>query len=322
MKSASLLLLISLCVYICNGQSNEDLKIPEKATSFRTANSQQLPGTRIFLTPPNGFNLVQQLIRFQKNDSTFIQVFEIPGSAFDLQGLTTKIEEDQQSGRLAKEYYKKTFQFGPYQALFFYGPDTHPGREQMLLSFGDKSFAIMVIGELPAADKIAREEVVKAMLTTFVDTSIISDPTQLATCSLDVEGTEFKYVGNISQTYFYNYRAKPLDNSDEFANQISVSTLPAQSKSALKEFGKSMIERYKMNGMKIPEYKDREFILNGNYAYEITFDGSFNDRVNSVYQIVTSNESSSAALFLGSTYDDRENILSQIKQVAESLRLK
>lgn len=318
-----LLLLLTLTLLIsCNGQNNRDLNIPDKVQPAKTSKSTQLPGTRIFVVPPVGYQLVQQLIRFQKNDSTFLQFYEIPGSAFDLQRIKAKFDENRKSGRLAKEYYQKEFQYGPYSALTIYGPDNRPNREQILLSFGDRNFVIMAIGELPSNNKTAREELVKALLTVYVDTSVVADPTALATFSLNVSGTDFQYVGNMSQSYFYNYHGKPLDNQDEFANQIFVSTLPAQDKQALKEFGKSMIKSYKTNGMEIPKYTDREFSINGNYAYEIEFQGSYKGRLNSVYQVVITNGITSSALFLGSAYDDRLNLLKQIKQIATTIELK
>jgi len=317
-----LFLLILIIIFSCNSQTRIDLKIPDKIQPSRSPNSQQFPGTRLFIVPPKGYQLVQQLIRFQKNDSTFLQFYEITGSAFDVQKLKTKIEENKRSGRLAKEYYQKDLQFGPYHAIFIYGPDNRPNREQIMLSFGDNNFVIMALGELTPGDTTARNELVSALLSTYVDTTIKVDSKILETYSLDVSGSEFKYVGNFSQSYFYNYRGKPLDNNDKFADQIIVSTLPAQDESTLKEWGKSMIKRYKINGIEIPNYKEREFMLNGNYAYEIEFDGSYKGRPNSVYQIVTTNGSTSSAMLLGSAYNDRKNLINQIKQVATTLRLK
>lgn len=322
MRVSLLLILISFFLYSCSDYANHDLKIPDKVQPGRKASSQQLPGTRIFVIPPEKYQLVQQLIRFQKNDSTFLQAYEIPGSSFDLQQLKAQFEQNRKSGKLAKEYYQKELQFGTYDAVFIYGPGNIPNREQMLLAFGDRNFSIMAVGELPSNDRIAREELVKALLTVYVDTAIIADPSALATYSLNVSGTDFEYVGNVSQSYFYNYRGKPLDNADEFANQIFVSTLPAQTHQALKEFGQSMIERYRTNGMVIPKYAEREFTLNGNYAYEIKWEGNYKGRKNSVYQIVTTNGTTSSALFLGSAYDDIQTLMEQIKQAASTLRLK
>ena len=180
----------------------------------------------------------------------------------------------------------------------------------------------MAVGEIPANDEETRDEILKAMLSLYVDKNIIADASALANYSLDVSNTEFLYTVNVSQMFFYTVGGKGDPVNNPYENQIMVSTLPSMKENdALKAYAIDLIKRYKLSGMEIPAYKGNDITLNGNYAYEITFNGSFKGKPNSVYQVVTG-DSKATILYLGSAYDRQEELIKQIKQISQTLRIK
>lgn len=319
-----LLFCFSLFFLSCTGQTNQDLKIPEQVTVAKTSAHQQFPGTRVFVDKPKEYELVKQLVRFQKNDNSYFQIIESPVTNFDVQKATIVkgFEDAVSSGKLPKEYYKKEFKIGGYNAILYYGADNKPNLEQIVLCFGDKDFAVMAIGEVPANDKRTRDEILKAMLSLYVDKNIKADATALATYSVDVTNTEFLYTGNISQMFYYTVGGKGDPANNPYENQIMIATLPSmKDNDALKAYATDMIKRYKLSGMEIPTFQGNDITINGRYAYEITFNGSFKGKSNSVYQIVTG-DSKASILFVGSAYERQEELIKQIKAISQTLKTK
>ena len=101
-----------------------------------------------------------------------------------------------------------------------------------------------------------------------------------------------------------------------------IASLPSmKDKNAIRTYATDMINRYKSSGMEIPTYIGNDITLNGKYAYEITFNGSFKGKANSVYQVVTG-DSNATILFVGSAYDRQEQLIKQIKAISQTLQIK
>ena len=132
--------ILSLVLFSCKGR--HDLDIPDQVNMKKTAKHQLFPGSRVSAVIPPEYRLVNSLGRFQKDDSTFIQVLESPVTNFDIQKsvITKSFDEAVKSGKTAKYYYKKEFRFGKYDAILYYGPDLIPNHEEIAVCFGDKTF--------------------------------------------------------------------------------------------------------------------------------------------------------------------------------------
>ncbi len=121
--------------------------------------------------------------------------------------------------------------------------------------------------------------------------------------------------------FFYTPGGKGDPANDPYGNQIMVTTLPPMKNEAIKKYAQGMIVQYQQSGMEISSATQKEIILNGNYAYEISFRNSYKGKTGLVYQVVTG-DSSSAVLFLGSVYDNHDDLMSQVKNIAKTLRPK
>lgn len=325
MKQTILYLTFSILFLSCNAQNQHDLAIPDKVAVDKGKAITKFPGTNTFLNKPDGYNLIKNLLRFQKSEGTYIQLMQFPvTSNFETKRkeIDNYFQNAVASGKLQKEYYKKNFKLGEYDALLYYGKDdAKPGFEQMVLLFGDNTFVNMALGEIPANQPTVRNEVLSGLLSLYVDKSVPVNPTELTTFTLSTDNTEFKFFGSASQMFYYTLGGKGDPMQNPYESQIMLMTLPAMQKEQIKNYAISMIGNYKNSGMTIPSYSGKDTSINGNYAYQITYEGSFKGKKNYVYQIVTGNQNSSL-LYLGGLYDRPEQLMPQVKKILNTLRLK
>jgi hypothetical protein len=283
----------------------------------------QIPGTRVLVVKPKSYKLVKQSARFQKDNNTYFQVFESQSVNFDVRKTDIIKEYDDaiRSGKLPPMYYRKEFKFGNYNALLYYAGSPASSIEQIVLAFGDKNFAVMATGQLPANDKAARDEILRALLSLYVDENKAPDPTAGADYTLDLSNTSFQYAGNMSQMYFYTVGGES-DPNDPYQNQILVQTLPAmKDAAALKEHALKMLDHYKTSKIKILNHHERNITINGKYAHELTFVGTYEGRTVTTYQVVTGNNKASVVL-VGNVFDKHPELITQIKKIAQTLKVK
>ena len=223
---------------------------------------------------------------------------------------------------MAKEYYKKEFTLGGYKALLIYGPSKKPGEEKMLILFGDTHSFTMAVAAFPEAKPAIRQEVLNGLLSLYVDKSAAVDPNAAMNFTLDLTHTQFKYVGATSPYFYYTVDGKGDPRHDPFLDRIVLTGLPTlKDKEQIKALAINVIDQYKKGGMDIPDYSGKDVMINGNYAYEISFEYSVKGRKCSMYQIVTGNAKGSV-LFIGGLFDRVDELMPQIKAIAQTLKIK
>ncbi len=303
----------------CNEAKKINLAIPDKVKIKKEGKHQQLPGTKIFIVGPENYELIGSLIRFQKDDSTFIQAVETPVNFTEQKAKGIQAFEEAKG---LSSSYQKEFKLGDYDAFLIYGPDNkRPGCDQILLLFGDKEFGAMIVGEIPRNNEKTRQEVLAALLTAYVDKSATADYSALQNFTVDVSKSEFRFFRNASQTFLYTIDGKG-DFNIPFQDEIMIMTLPPMDNfDARKAYAQSMIQRYKNDGISIPDFEEKEIKINSESAYEITFTGEFQGKSVKVYQVVTG-DNKATILFCGLAYTRQEELFEQFKDVAQTLRTK
>lgn len=326
MRNLNLFLCLSLFFFSCHSQTKKDLEIPDIVNIDKGKAIQKFPGTNVFISCPPDCQVQNQIIRFQNAGDTYIQLLKFPGpeiSDFETQKkvleryTATEISE----GRM-REYYKKEFTLGGYKALLIYGPGKKSGEEQMLILFGDTHSFTMAVAAFPEAKPAIRQEVLNGLLSLYVDRSATVDPNAAMNFTLDLSHTQFKYVGAASPYFYYTVDGKGDPAKDPFLDRIVLTGLPTlKDKEQIKALAINIIDHYKKGGMDIPDYSGNEVMINGNYAYEISFECSVKGRKSSVYQIVTGN-AKGTVLFVGGLFDRVNELMPQIKAIAQTLKIK
>ncbi|EKT4499933.1 hypothetical protein RYR30_002470 [Flavobacterium psychrophilum] len=323
MKSRLILLLISTFLFSCEAQINRDLKIKNEVNSKIESNQTKFTGTRISIQKPNDYELIDKLLRIQKNQATYIQVFEVPNSNFqDSKSKIAKNYEDAiSSGNLPKEFYKKEFKLNGNDAIIYYGADKKNKSEQIALGFGDNEFSVIVYAVFPENEIKIREEILKTIFTIKLNKKQKTESQNLQNFTLDTSKTEFVIAGNMSQMFVYNLNGK-IDPNNVFENQIIVSVLPkADGKETLKKYSLDMIQKHKNSGIAIANLTEKEILSKNYFGYEIYFEGNYNGKSNIVYQLVIGNENGSVN-YCGIVYDRKEELMKQVKLISKTLKLK
>jgi len=316
---------LAITLTSCNGNrqpSKNDLHIPDKIEIKKEGKHQQFPGTRVFIVNPEGYLLLPALIRFQKNDNTYIQAVESSKVSYTNKksSIEQAIENAKSNGLIP--YYQKEFKLGEYDAHLVYGSDYKPNLDQMVLIFGDNEFTVMIAGELPSNDDKARQEIISALLTAYLDKSVTPDYSVLENFTLDVSKSEFKFNSNMSQMFVYTIGGQGDPQNNAFENKIIVATFPPlENFDAIKANAQSMVQRYKNSGFNIPTFEEKEIKINGISAYEITFTGSVQGKSVKVYQVELGDDKATLQ-FLGMAFDRQDELFKQFKDVAQTLRTK
>ena len=325
MKQAAALFIFCILYWKGKAQSAHDLAIPAVVAVDKAGSATRLPGTNTFIHQPVRYTLNKQLIRFQKNEGTYIQLMQLPVvSNFETKRkeLEDNVERVVAEGKLEKEYYKRAFKLGEFDALLIYGKDDkREGFEQMVLLFGDNTFVNIVVGEFPADQPAIRKEIRDGLLSMYVDKKLPIDPTELANFSIKTNNTAFAFCSSASQMFYYTIGGKGDPIQNQYESEIMVQALPAMEEDERRSYAVKMIYNYRLMGMRIPTYSGKDTTINGQYAYQITFEGSFNAKKNDVYQVVTGNKNGSV-LFLGGLYDRLEELMPQVRAIAGTLQMK
>jgi len=308
----------------CSGEKQHkvDLQIPDEVVINKDGKHQQFSGTRVFIVNPEGYLPLNSLIRFQKNDDTYIQAFEFSNTSFfDKKADIIQALEDAKSKKLHAPYQKE-FKLGDYDAFFGLGTDENPQLAQMALVFGDEDFCVMVVGILPKYDDKARKEVLSALLTTYLDKSVEPDYSDLASFTLDVSNSDFKFNSNMSQFFYYTVNGKGDPVNNEFENLIAVMTTSTMKDlDERKEFSQSVFQNHKDKGVDFSTVEDKELKINDVSAYEITASGKYKGKSVQLYQVVLG-DNKTTILFLGLIYDQQNELFKQCENVAQTLRIK
>lgn len=323
MKKKLIILFISLLLFSCESKVNRDLEIKDEVNSKTTSYQTKFIGTHISIQKPNDYELIEELLRVQKNPTTYIQVFEAPNSNF--KDSRSKIAESYEvaisNGNLPKEFYKKEFKFNGYDALIYYGADRKNKTEQIALSFGDDEFCVIVYAVFPENDIKIRDEILETILTIQFSKEQESESENLQNFTLDTSETEFIAAGSMSQMFFYTLNGKITPNNI-FENQIIVSVLPKfDGTLTFKEYSLNMIEKHKKSGIEVSNLTENDVLTKDYFGYEIYFEGKYKGRTNKVYQLVVGNKNG-AVNYCGIVFDRKEELMKQIKLISKTLKLK
>jgi hypothetical protein len=313
--------LLCFLLLACKQNPADGLTIPDQAKPQKTAAHVQLPHTQLFAIKPADYTLEPSLIRFMKGDSAALTFIQVNGSDFNevRKRLQDTIQKMQDAG--LDMYYEKQFSMNGYQALFYYGPGDREKYDQLMLTFGDKTFSVMMTGAFVQGDVRSRDEIVKSMLSVVVDKSADPEANAIKAYQMDYENSLFKYPVSMSQVNFYTPSPEVNAAQDPFASSIMVMVLPPMAGTdERKAYALSMIDRYTQSGITISNVMQDTLTINDLPAEVITADTRFKGKNGKIYQVVTGN-ALHTLLYCGSTYEKTDEYLEEFKRVAKTIRL-
>ncbi|WP_299680436.1 hypothetical protein [uncultured Dokdonia sp.] len=292
--------------------------IIQDITSEKTEKHIHIPGTRLFIIPPSGFELSNSFVGLEKEESGAIQVYDLIGGDFYSNAKTFN-KENFESKRV-KIYEYNEFKLNEYPSKYAL-LQGDPNMKAINLVFGDTTFSAMIIALYAPFDSATEKELKEAIRSIYYDKTLKIDPLATAKFTLDDNASIFKYAKSASGLILYS-----IDGIDKqsYENEpmVMITTLPADPNLTLKNISELMQNGLKNNGMVIDELKNISTTeLNGSPAYQVEVYGTIKGEKSILYQLIVSDKEKvvSFQAVLKSEFD--KNLL-EVKKLAQTLKLK
>lgn len=295
-------------------QKNEDSKnISTKKTDMHI----NIPGTKFFMIPPDGFEVSKSFIGLQKGDNYSIQIFDLDKGNFytNAKNVSKKAFEDR--GIEVKEYAE--FKWNDYSVKY-----AHIKGLNNLIShqfiFGDTSFCLMILSFYPIDQEGIGKQVKESIFTSFYDKNFHVDPMATALFSVDESISKFKFHQSASN--IFNYTIDGKKDTNRFTPAIYISQLPREPEMTYQEGSEVLLTGLKQSGFIMRDVESKKMIqVNGEAAYEKIFNGYLNDEKVKIYYLIFKTDNQFIA-FSGIAYSDIENNINEFKKLSSTLKIK
>jgi len=202
--------------------------IPTEIKSVKTSAHVNIPGSRVFIIPPQGFTPSDELPAIQDGDNGMIEALDLVEGNFYTNAATFNRKSFEDKGIKVLDYSELKVDGYPGKMILAQTPD---GAKVYNLVFGDTTFSVSLMAVYPQSNDKMGTELQKALQTICYDKSFKIDPFALAVFTLDDSLTHLKFVKYTASVYLYTLNGKTnrqMELSDD--NPIfMVIPLPAES---------------------------------------------------------------------------------------------
>ena len=322
----NILVTVTTCLFMTScGQNNP--KDTQKAddtssekeiiTSSKTAKHINIPGTRLFISQPDGFVLASNFIGLKKGESGMIQIYDLVGGNYYTNAATFSQSKFESKG--AKVFEFKEFTFNNYPAKFI-SMQGEPQAKSFSLVFGDTTFSSMILAKYVANDAETEKQIKEALFSIVYDKKMTVDPFASAKFLLNDKESKFKFSKSSSGMFFYSLNGVVKNNygNDPF---ITVTTLPLEGNNAqsVAEMMIANLIKYGLTDKQISNQSTNP--VNGYKTFEFDMTGKIqNEKTNFYYLVVTDNEK--AIVIQAKFNDNSKDALIEIKKLAHTVKIK
>lgn len=295
-------------------QKNENSK---NITTVKSEKHINIPGTRLFMIPPVGFEISKSFIGLQKGDNYLIQIYDLDGGNFysNAKNVSKKAFEDQ--GMKVLEYSE--FQLNGYPVKYLHVKGLNNIMSHQFI-FGDSTFSVMALGAYPIGQEENGKKIKESIFTMFYDKNTVVDPMATALFSVDDSKSKFKFHQSSSNVFMYSIDGKK--NTDRFSPMVLISQLPKEQNMTFEGVSEVLINGLEQSGFIMKDVESQEMkSVNGKEAYEKVFYGYLNGKKVKIYYLILMT-SDQCVSFSGLTYSDNENNLNEFKKLSETLKIK
>lgn len=300
--------------------SNGQKPFPEKINVTKTENLKRIKGTRLFVNTPAGYFPIETMIRLQKNDHTYLQAAEVPGSNFNEH--KSKLTKEAIESKGAKVEIYKQVKYNGYDAIYMSGPSKIEGETKLGIFFGDDTFVMTLLAVCQTGDKAAMDELNTIISTSYYDKTFELNPLELVNFRFDESITGFKFATTMGNIFIYspNGKADLAVQQLDTLPSIMMSQIEALSFEKAKEFLETVVSRYHSQGTQLSNIKRQDITINGNQAYEVTMDAKdVNNNQGVLYHVIVF-KGTSAVMFLGTDFQQRK-WFDKFKATAQTIKM-
>lgn len=263
--TASYFLLSTAC-----GQTTSS-NFPNEIKTTKLATQINIPGTKVFIVPPEGFKVSSTLPAIEKGNIGLVQAMDLVGGSFYTNAASFSKEKFEQKGVKVIEYKELKLNGFPAKLVLLQGD---PQTKVYNLVFGDSTFCVMMTGTFPSNDPKTGEQIKQALLSIYYDKLKVIDPFANAVFKLDDSKSIFKFAKYGAFNYMYSIggvKKDAYDNEPFFSALAlpiegeSIENIANDMSSVIKKGQIKNISKNKTNGY--PSLKREIYgILNGKQA--------------------------------------------------------
>ncbi len=312
-KNTILILLILLQVICTNSQ-----EFPKE----KSAEHLNINGTNIFMVPPAEFKLSENFKGFQNgNDPTsMIMVLEIPGPYAEV---TKGFNKDMLQTKGMQLIRKDEVTISNSKGLLLEVIQSANGMEfsKYILTYGNEKSTTLINAVFLQENKILGQQMLKSLLTTYVDNNIAINPRNALKYTLDEQVGDLKFFSVMGNGMLFNRDLKTPTESEDKATLITDQSFAKTVIADKKLFCISRLKKYPDEYSVIVEKGINEFIIDDLHGYEVYANNDKNKN-EEMYQVILFNKDGGYYLFVGTYLNNNEKALSDIQKVIRTFKRK
>ncbi|MFB3388466.1 hypothetical protein [Flavobacterium sp. LAR06] len=324
MKQTVILFLLMFLSYSCE-TSGQSINILDEIKISNIENKVNVKGTKILINESKDYIYYKELKRFQKDSKNYFQVIEILNQNYYkvIPNVISKINElEKQGGRIGT---KKEFKLGSYDAFCGLAPQGQDS-EQIILSFGDTSFSVLVVGVFQNDEK-EREEIIDLVLSTYYDKEIKVNIDDNLFYDVDLKNSEFQLLNIISNVSVYTIRKEKMTGNGIYTNNFSIGFLPnnlhdfdlkAYSDKLIYKYGNNI---YKEKNIKIKIISEMKYKEGESQIVKVEMFGIFEEKEMKIYQYIKQTPKGIIKL-VGTDISKKYVHFNEYKNIAENIKIK
>ncbi|HXU28749.1 MAG TPA: hypothetical protein VN698_16085 [Bacteroidia bacterium] len=298
------------------------LKIAEKVNVVKTIAHEQMPATRVFLAKPKNYTLLASEYGFITDDGMALKVWEERSKNFEdtrhkfMQGVFNIADNDNGT------YSINNFTLGDYQAIQAFIPGYDKKPDAMYMYFGNDDFTVGMAGVVLKNNAASQKQMLDIMLSAYVDTNSIADPSIFSNFTINLNGTTFKFYDFNDGLFSYTTKGANFKLVPDVSIFHIINADVATYANERKELIQKTILEIEDDGKKVSNLQLESVIINGLPAYEASYTIT-NEAGNSYksYEAVLST-ANVTYIFRGEASDNKEESLLEIKKIAHSFKMK
>jgi len=309
-------ILITILITISQGVFAQDLP------TDKSENHIQVKGTNIFLIPPDSFQPSDNFKGFQNpgDQTSMIMTMEVPGAYSEvIKGFNAEMLKTNGMDLKSKEAIK----VADFDGLLISLEQAANGLifSKHIILYGNER-STMLINGIFLSDSVELGEKIRAsILSTYVDTEIISNPRAALSYTLDEHAGSLKFHSVIGNGMLLNRDLKTPTESEDKATVVTDKSFAKLQVENKKLFCISRLKQYPDDYSVIPDKGINEIEIDGLKGIELF--AINNDLENeTMYQVVLFEESGGYYLLIGTYETGHETAAQDIKSVILTFKRK
>ncbi len=312
------LLALLLLAAACKQSGKKQEAGSAESAVVRTEQHINIPSTRIFIVPPQGFTLSSAFVGLERGKDGAIQMYDMVGGDYYANSRNFSRESFEGRGAVVYDYKEMKVQGFPARYVEM---QSGPTSNAISMMFGDGSFSAMVVAVYPNNDSLLASSIKASLRSIVYDTTLKVDPFATASFTIDDSKSRFKFARAASGIFMYTIDGV---QKEEYEHEpfLTVTTIPRDSLTNAEVVAAMFIEKMEKYGLEGKELRNvsRE-PLNGQNAFELDVYGKLKGTRRLIYQLVVTG-SNKAIVIQGMTDRDYQQAAQEFRQIARTVRVR